>query len=428
MGKKSTPPPPDYTSLAKEQGALNKETGLDQWRLQNTSVTTPYGNRQLIADPSQPSGYRIEESLNPADQQRLDASRKLQQGMLDLGPGALDYLGGMIGKPVDTGNLPPMVSGVNTGGLQYGVNRGNMVSDVDFSGAPGVSSGADTRNMVQNAMMDRFTKFMDPKQKQAQEAQRNRIANMGGVTSSPAARRMMADLESAQAGERSQAGWDAITKGGEEASREFGMDMSRRQQSIQEMLSRAGFVNQAQEQDFGQQLGQGQFRNEAVGRNIANMFQNASLANASRGQGLQEQINLRQTPLNELMALLGGTQVNPMQFQGGGSASWNPTDIYGAAKDTYGAQKDAAAAKNAAKANMTQGLFSLGSMALLSDRRLKSDIQRIGALPSGLAVYSYTLFGEPEIGVMADEVEKVFPEAVEEHPSGFKMVRYDLIG
>jgi hypothetical protein len=427
VGKKSAPPPPDYAAAATAQGEANREAGLEQWRLQNSPVTTPYGTRTLVADPNSPSGYRIEETLNAEDQARLDQQRQIMSGLLGLAPGALGYLGDVIGKPMNPGSLPPMVSGVNTEGLQYGVGRGNMIYDVDMSGAPQVSSGEGTRNRVEQAMLDRYTKFITPEQEREQKALENRIANMGGVTTSTAGRRMVGDLRQSQADEREKAAYEAIMRGGEEATREFGMDMGRRQQAIQEMLARAGFVNRSQGQDFEQQLAQGQFRNTAVGQNIANMFQNAGLANSSRSQGMQELLNLRQAPLNELMALLGGTQVAPMQFQGGGGASWQPPNTYQATQDQYNAQVNAANARRAQGAQTMGGLFSLGSM-FFSDRRLKTNIQRIGATAKGLPVYSYDFFGQPEIGVMADEAERMFPEAVALHPSGFKMVDYALIG
>jgi hypothetical protein len=61
-----------------------------------------------------------------------------------------------------------------------------------------------------------------------------------------------------------------------------------------------------------------------------------------------------------------------------------------------------------------------------SDRRMKKDIERIGVLPNGLPVYSfrYVWSAEPHVGLMADEVEAVFPDAVFDHPTGFKMVDY----
>ena len=42
-------------------------------------------------------------------------------------------------------------------------------------------------------------------------------------------------------------------------------------------------------------------------------------------------------------------------------------------------------------------------------------------------LYEYDIFGERQQGVMADEVEKVMPEAVLMHPSGYKMVNYGLL-
>jgi hypothetical protein len=79
------------------------------------------------------------------------------------------------------------------------------------------------------------------------------------------------------------------------------------------------------------------------------------------------------------------------------------------------------------------GITSLLAL-LFSDRRLKSDIERVGKLDNGLPVYSFRYKGEPgemrRIGLMAQEVEKKNPEAVVTAPgvfgslAGFKMVDY----
>jgi hypothetical protein len=66
----------------------------------------------------------------------------------------------------------------------------------------------------------------------------------------------------------------------------------------------------------------------------------------------------------------------------------------------------------------------MASMFAMSDRRLKTDITRIGRTPAGQPVYSFTIFGRPEIGVMADESP---PEAVRTHQSGYLMVDYARI-
>lgn len=63
----------------------------------------------------------------------------------------------------------------------------------------------------------------------------------------------------------------------------------------------------------------------------------------------------------------------------------------------------------------------------LSDIRFKENIRRIGKLDNGLPVYSFNFKGSnvPQIGLIAQEVEKVIPEAVTEL-NGIKYVNYDL--
>jgi hypothetical protein len=60
-----------------------------------------------------------------------------------------------------------------------------------------------------------------------------------------------------------------------------------------------------------------------------------------------------------------------------------------------------------------------------SDARLKQDIEKVGELNDGLGVYSYRFKGEPrhQIGLIAQEVEERYPEAVREF-GGMKAVNY----
>ena len=67
--------------------------------------------------------------------------------------------------------------------------------------------------------------------------------------------------------------------------------------------------------------------------------------------------------------------------------------------------------------------------AMMSDRRLKTNIQLIGKHDNGMNIYSWDyVWGEHSRGVMADEVEEIMPEAVVMHPTGFKMVNYSMLG
>ncbi|WP_171232167.1 tail fiber domain-containing protein [Ruegeria sp. HKCCA4812] len=74
------------------------------------------------------------------------------------------------------------------------------------------------------------------------------------------------------------------------------------------------------------------------------------------------------------------------------------------------------------------GILGLGLQAapLLSDRRVKEDIKRVGAMDDGTPVYTYRYKGGNtyHMGVMADEVEDKHPDAVVTLPSGIQAVHY----
>jgi len=75
----------------------------------------------------------------------------------------------------------------------------------------------------------------------------------------------------------------------------------------------------------------------------------------------------------------------------------------------------------------TGGLPALMGM-FKSDRRAKTDIKDIRRTHDNQKIYSYRFKGSmmPQIGMMADEVEKKTPEAVMTGPEGLKRVRYDM--
>jgi len=83
-----------------------------------------------------------------------------------------------------------------------------------------------------------------------------------------------------------------------------------------------------------------------------------------------------------------------------------------------GAAGTLAGAGSTSKGSSNGGILT----SLFSDRRLKQDIERVGTLDNGLPVYSYRYIGDDvtQIGLMADEVQQVNPEAVHEDelPSG----------
>ena len=71
------------------------------------------------------------------------------------------------------------------------------------------------------------------------------------------------------------------------------------------------------------------------------------------------------------------------------------------------------------------GLYKM----LASDIRLKRNIQRIGTHVLGIGIYLFEyIWGEWSVGVMAQEVLSVKPDAVHLHPSGFMLVDFGNLG
>lgn len=73
-----------------------------------------------------------------------------------------------------------------------------------------------------------------------------------------------------------------------------------------------------------------------------------------------------------------------------------------------------------------KGGFQL-CICLFSDRRLKSNIVKIGTHKLGIGIYEYTIFGEKTTGVMADEVLEVLPSAVIKGQDGYYRVNYTML-
>lgn len=70
-----------------------------------------------------------------------------------------------------------------------------------------------------------------------------------------------------------------------------------------------------------------------------------------------------------------------------------------------------------------------GVLGLFSDRRLKANIELVGYRPDGLAIYAYNYKGgaRRHLGVMADEVATLKPEALGAKFLGFSTVHYDRL-
>jgi len=232
------------------------------------------------------------------------------------------------------------------------------------------------------------------------------------------------------------------------ANTQFGQNVSAAQLANQAAAQNTGnaaqlaaFQNAGVGQQFNQGLANAQLGNQANLQAYNQQLQNAQLQNQAQQQGFTQAAYNQMQPINVINALRTGTQVqNPTYANVPQQAQVAGPDILGATQAGYNAQVANVNAQNAASGNFMNGLMGLGGAALMapvgtfSDINLKENIKRIGTHDLGIGIYSYNykdgydLSKEPQIGVMAQEVETVMPEAVMIMPNGFKAVNYSMLG
>lgn len=457
MGKGSAPPPPDYTGAAKEQAASSRElTDVQTWANRPTQ-NTPWGSTswsaQAATDPA--SGKPITQwtqntSLNPQLQDALNDQLSIQSGKSDLAQGFMGRVQNEFSQPFNWNSLPQTASlgrapsldanvadysqAVRTGmdPMSGQVQRG--LATGDNPALPQIDSGF--RNQVAGQLFER----MQPVHDYQTRGLETKLANQGLRPGSEAYNRAMGQLGQQQAMER----FNALDQSGNEAQRLFGMQMGARQQAFNEDTGSGQFANQATNQAFNQGLQAFQFGNQALGQasalDIARQQANnqaqqqqfgmnqqaAQFQNQLRQQAIAEQMQRRGMSLNEMNALLTGQQVAMPQMPGFAQAQRSETpQLLNAVGQQYDAQLGAYNAQQAGTNALLGAGAQLGSAAFMfSDRRLKSDIKRVGTHAIGVGIYEYTMMGMPQRGVIAQEVQAVRPDLVKRHANGFLMVNY----
>lgn len=185
---------------------------------------------------------------------------------------------------------------------------------------------------------------------------------------------------------------------------------------------------------FDAEMGQlGQTKNDAI----------TQLLLAGRSQANQEIMSERNQPINEITALMSGSQVSNPTFTNTPQSQVAGVDYMGMVNNNYNNAIKAQASEQAANGAAMGGMFgmagTLGSAAMkygpamlaMSDRRAKRDIKRIGVV-NGFPLYDFNYLWDeadmsPRQGLMSDDVRAVMPEAVLIDPAtGFDVVNYSM--
>ena len=224
------------------------------------------------------------------------------------------------------------------------------------------------------------------------------------------------DLETAQAGEMASATRQMGALGINPASPAFASAMA--DASVRNAAAQASAMNRARQ--GAKQLGM------ALTSDAANFASGKGASNiAMFGQGAQGASGGAFGVANQNLAT--GMQAGAGVQQGYGQALSGYSNVM----NTYGGLGQA---DIQAQAQQSAGMWgALGSMAgigaglaIKSDRRLKENLVPMGQLPSGIGVYKFDYIDgdKNQIGVMAQEVLPIIPEAVTVGDDGYYMVDY----
>jgi hypothetical protein len=380
VGKKAAAAP-DYTAAAEKQGQSSKENLNTQNFANRPNINTPFGTESWTTnaqiDPAtgqKVTGWTQNTTLNPNSQGALDSQLAITRARSDIGKGMLDRVSSEYGPTMDWSKFGQAGGPVQAGQLQTSIG-----------GSP-----QDYYDKAGKAVYDQFSARNEPIFQRQQDQEETKLRNQGLRPGDAAYDAQVASMAQQQNDARTNASLQATQAAGSEAQRMQGMGVQ-----------------------------QGTFANQAGGQQFSQNMQASNQATQQRQQQIGEEMQKRGFSLNEINGLLTGQQVgmpNMPNFSQAGKA--DTTQYSNAAQQQYGAATDAANASNATIGGIAK--LAGGAMAV-SDRRLKTNIELVGEY-KGHNVYSYDyIWGEPSVGVMADEVPSEF---VHTHPSGYKMVDY----
>lgn len=356
----SPPPAPDYVGAAEQQGKANIEAARTSGKINNPNVISPYGTQTVqwgtgfdqAGYDAALAKYQKDRAAYDEAWKRWDMGDEAYSGLKSSGAynpvdaftnitsifgggprgpreGPFDYV---KPKPVDRNKfiLNPDTATITQkfspeqqaiydqrvrvkqllGGLgEQGATalQGIVGTPLDFTGIPGMPGNAtDTRNKVIDAMMARVNEDTDV----ARETANSKLIAAGIRPGSTAYDNSMRGIDRAYNDARNQ----AFLASGQEASRDFGLDAERRRQAITELLAQ------------------------------------------------------RQIPLNEITALMSGSQVqNPFAIPGySGAGNVQPSPIFAAQNALSGYNTDLFNAEAAGAANQQAGAMSMGTAAMMA--------------------------------------------------------------
>ncbi len=342
----SPPPAPDYTGAANAQGAANLEAARATGRMNNPNVNNPYGTQTVTWDGDTPT---LNQTLSPTEQGIYDTNAANRTGLGNLAGQGIDSLRGLIGSQLD-------FSGAPQAGTALDINSilGKMPTALIPGGLPTMptaytgSGGYDAvRQKVMDAMMGRANTDIGNQQSQIQS---DLVAR--GLT--PGSKGFETEMDRLNR-ERVDARQQAELAGGNAAQQALGMDLSSQGQQFAQGMGIRQQAQGEQGQQFAQSGQLAQLLQSLQGQSFGQ-------TDALRKQFISELLTKRQMPLNEITALMSGSQVsNPFAVPGyAQNANVAPPPLFGATQAQGAWDQNAYNQNVGSYNNMMSGLFKLG--------------------------------------------------------------------
>ena len=474
--KPDPPQPPDPIRTAAGATATNVGTAVANQQMNNINQITPQGALTYSqtgtfnwTDPTTGSTYNIPlttatQSLSPDQQNLQSLGMQSQTNLAGLASQQSGQLQNMLATPFSPAWNTPGAGGMDwlwstpqaqtgyadVGGQQrslgnYGQQQGAFgdAGDITRTYGPSDNFSAD-RSRVEEALYGRI----DPKLQQDRQALETRLQDQGIRYGSTAYNQAMDDWNRQSTDARlavTAAGGQEQQRMMEMAAQRAGFQNAAQQQAytqalgrgtfanqaqaqqFQEMLNAGTFANQAQTQDYQQAALRAQFANSAAAQNMARMQMLYGAQNQQRAQSLAEQYAQRNQPINEISALMSGSQVKDPSFVPTGNQQIATTDYAGLVNNRFNQDMQNYQTQSNNANQLIGGLFGAiagAGRGVASDRRVKEDIDKVGTIFAAgpddakeLPIYEYKYKGkfddgQRHVGPMAQDVEQIDKEAV----------------
>jgi len=441
MGKKA-PKAPDPKETASAQTATNIGTAIANSYMGNVNQVTPDGSltysqsgTQQWTDPLSGKTYDIPtwtatQSLSAQQQAIKGQNDAAELNLAKLANTQSGRLNDLLASPVDTSQLPAWGDPSKVGLPQYTQFQNGPNLQTSLGDAGEIQSSYETdfsadRQRVEDALLAR----MNPQLDRDRAALEQRLANQGLQPGSEAYNRAIDEANRSA----SDARYGAILSAGQEQSRLAGLSRdaamfgnSAQQQKFSQGLAGAEFGNNAQQQMYANQNSATAGNNALQDQTFNSQMAKVNAQNQQRQAQLQEVFAQRNQPINEISALLSGSQVSNPNFMNIQNPQIANVDYAGLVNKNYEQQMAGYAANQQAVGGLLGGIASLFAK---SDDDAKKDKKRISDIKGKMGLWSYRYNEEPasapkRFGLMASEVEKEVPSAVKRR-DGLRYVNYE---